>query len=151
MMTKEEIREIESTLENNAIYVTEYDERHRIMHVTLCLYSDTTDRQVIFADRCGELHAYDQATYGIKWDCSPVSSQQLVKWDDVAEPIAKAFGAIDAGDEILTETEEQADRIADLLEALGFDYANTGYYDPEEDERNNEVDDRTGKWYVSVD
>ena len=27
---------------------------------------------------------------------------------------------------------------------------NTGYYDPEEDERNNEVDRYTGWWYVNI-
>ena len=60
------------------------------------------------------------------------------------------------GDEILCKTESAADTLADMFETL---YAiqgeeiliNTGYYDPEEDERNNEVDRFTGWWYVNID
>ena len=151
MISNHELSIIEDTRAENAVYVTEYDGYHRETHVTLCLYCATDEEQVTFSDRCGNLHAYDKATYGIEWDCRPVTSQELVKWHDVAPAIAKAFRAEFVGDEILTRTEDEADRIADLLEALGLGYANTGYYDPEEDERNNEVDDRTGKWYVSVD
>ena len=55
------------------------------------------------------------------------------------------------GDEILTNSETAADAIADLLESIGFDYVNTGYYDPEEDARDGISDHYTGKWYVSVD
>ena len=59
------------------------------------------------------------------------------------------------GDEILCKTESAADALADMFEGL---YAasnedvlvNTGYYDPEEDERNGEVDRYTGWWYVYV-
>lgn len=147
MMTKEQAREIERTLECNAVYIRDEIDGT----VTLSLYSSTEGDEMIFTDRCGNLRSYRKATYGTEWKCFPVEFKELIRWDDVAGPVAKAFCAVDAGDEILTDTEEQADKIADLLEALGFDYANTGYYDPEEDERNNEVDDRTGKWYVSVD
>lgn len=55
------------------------------------------------------------------------------------------------GYEILCKTEEQAEALANFLEDMGFDYVNTGYYDPKEDEKNNEVDELTGWWYVSVD
>jgi hypothetical protein len=55
------------------------------------------------------------------------------------------------GEEILCKTEEQAEVLADFFEDIGFDYVHTGYYDPTEDERNNEVNDHTGYWYVSVD
>ena len=55
------------------------------------------------------------------------------------------------GYEILCKTEKQATALADFLEDIGFDYVNTGYYDPEEDKRNNEVDQFTGWWYVSID
>lgn len=55
------------------------------------------------------------------------------------------------GEEILCKTEEQAEVLADFLEDVGFDYVQTGYYDPKEDERNNEVNDHTGYWYVSID
>lgn len=55
--------------------------------------------------------------------------------------------------EILCATEELADRLADRIESLyeadGEDVLlSTGYYDPEEDKRNDEVDEYTGWWYV---
>lgn len=55
------------------------------------------------------------------------------------------------GTEILCDTEARADGVADFLEALGFSYVRTGYYDPVEDERNGEVDEYTGWWYVDWD
>ena len=33
---------------------------------------------------------------------------------------------------------------------MGFGEVNTGYYDPEEDKRNNEVDKFTGWYYVTA-
>ena len=51
--------------------------------------------------------------------------------------------------EILTKNEDTAEKIADLLEAMGFEEVNTGYYDSDEDERNDEVDELTGYYYVS--
>lgn len=54
--------------------------------------------------------------------------------------------------EILCEYEYQAEAIADFLENLGVaDYVRTGYYDPEEDKRNGEVDGYTGLYYVDFD
>lgn len=61
----------------------------------------------------------------------------------------KKHGFWTDGEEILCETEEQADIIADFLEDLGFDCLNTGYYDPEEDKRDNCVDEHTGYWYIN--
>ena len=55
------------------------------------------------------------------------------------------------GEEILCKTEDQAEALADFLEDVGFDYIQTGYYNPEDDKRNNEVNDHTGYWYVSID
>ncbi len=56
------------------------------------------------------------------------------------------------GEEILCETEQLAEHIADLIDAMyGGQVVNTGYYDPEEDERNNEVAENTGFWYVTID
>ena len=48
-----------------------------------------------------------------------------------------------------------ADKIADAIELLyqsqGEDVlVNTGYYDPEEDKRNNEEDQYTDWWYVNI-
>ena len=55
-------------------------------------------------------------------------------------------------DEILCRTEELADRIADILEGISGEHeAHIGYYDPEEDEKDNCVDGRTGWWYVDYD
>ena len=55
------------------------------------------------------------------------------------------------GTEILCETEQLAESIADLFDALyAYPTVNTGYYDPEEDERNDEVTDSTGFYYVTV-
>ncbi len=55
------------------------------------------------------------------------------------------------GMEILCKTEEAAEHLANFLEDIGFDYVNTGYYDPKEDEADGKVDARTGQWYVSID
>ena len=60
------------------------------------------------------------------------------------------------GNEILVKSEDAADKIADAIELLyqsqGEDIlVNTGYYDPEEDKRNNEEDRYTGWWYVNID
>lgn len=59
------------------------------------------------------------------------------------------------GDEILCRTESAADALVDMLECLyrtqGEEVlVNTGYYDPEEDEKNGEVDRHTGWWYVNI-
>lgn len=62
----------------------------------------------------------------------------------------------DGGTEILVKTESAANTIADLIEALyraqGEEVlVNTGFYDPEEDKRNNEEDRYSGWWYVNID
>lgn len=53
-------------------------------------------------------------------------------------------------DEILCEDEDKLNHLADALDAMGF-VAVTGYYDPKIDKRNNEVDDLTGLYHLSVD
>ncbi len=58
--------------------------------------------------------------------------------------------------EILVKTESAADTIADLITLLYKSQGeevlvNTGYYDPEEDKRNNEEDRYTGWWYINID
>ena len=58
-------------------------------------------------------------------------------------------------DEILVKTESAANVIADLIEMLyraddeSVEIC-TGYYDPEEDKRNDEVDEHTGWWYIRL-
>ena len=59
------------------------------------------------------------------------------------------------GTEILCRTESAAEAIADLLWQLYNSQGDevtvtTGYYDPEEDERNGERDRYTGWWYVGI-
>ena len=55
------------------------------------------------------------------------------------------------GEEIFCENEHIAEHIADLIDAMyGCQTTNTGYYDLAEDERNNEVDERTGYYYVTI-
>lgn len=61
-----------------------------------------------------------------------------------------------SGYEILCQTEDGASALADLFETLyatqgEYVLVNTGYYDPIEDEKNNEVDSFTGWWYVNID
>lgn len=53
------------------------------------------------------------------------------------------------GSEVVCRTEAMADAIAEFLNSFGF-ISSKGYYDPEEDKRNNEVDECTGFWYVTV-
>ena len=60
------------------------------------------------------------------------------------------------GSEILCQTNDVADAIADLLECMYEAHGEeivikTGYYDPIEDKRNGETDRYTGWWYVSID
>ena len=53
--------------------------------------------------------------------------------------------------EILSTNESEIEVLANLFDQLyGEGTVNTGYYDPEDDERNNEVDIYTGLYYVSV-
>lgn len=59
------------------------------------------------------------------------------------------------GSEILVKSESAAETLADIIEyvfkANGIEVlCHTGYYDPEEDKRNNEEDRYTGWWYVNI-
>ncbi len=61
-----------------------------------------------------------------------------------------------AGDEIYCKTESAADALADMFECLYKAQdeevlINTGFYDPEEDARNGELDRYTGWWYINID
>ena len=58
------------------------------------------------------------------------------------------------GTDILCPTENACEAVADFLQDMLKDSnldIHTGYYDPEEDVRNNEQDDRTGFFYISYD
>lgn len=59
------------------------------------------------------------------------------------------------GTELLCKTESEAECLADMLETLyktqGEEVsAVTGYYDPDEDRKNNKEDRYTGWWYVTI-
>lgn len=55
------------------------------------------------------------------------------------------------GEEILCDNQQTAETLADFIDALyGEQTVNTGYYDPAEDERNNEVTRSTGYYYVTI-
>lgn len=55
------------------------------------------------------------------------------------------------GEEILCRKESQAEALADFFEDLyAYPAIVTGYYDPAEDERNGEVNDHTGWYYVTI-
>lgn len=85
------------------------------------------------------------------------NKKELAKW--TWEALTAAMDEADyhgnhiryKGNEILCDSEARAEAIGDFLEALGFNYVRTGYYDPVEDERNGEVDDYTGWYYVDFD
>lgn len=53
------------------------------------------------------------------------------------------------GNLFLAPSAEIADEVANWLDELGFD-ACTGYYDPEEDRRNDCVDECTGFYYIDI-
>ena len=58
----------------------------------------------------------------------------------------------EVSDEIMCISEELAEMIANIIEAISGEHeAHTGYYDPEEDEKDNCVDDRTDWYYVDYD
>lgn len=66
------------------------------------------------------------------------------------EPIG--FDLWSDGVQILCRTEELAERLADMIEAItGEGPVVTGYYDPFEDARDGSTDDHTGWWYVDFD
>lgn len=54
------------------------------------------------------------------------------------------------GSIILARTVEKANELADFLDETFGAVAVTGFYDPEEDERNNAVDMCTGYWYIDI-
>lgn len=74
-------------------------------------------------------------------ECLPVSSDNRIWTDGI--------------DGIYVKSEQTAQALAVLLKCLYVNQGEevdvvTGYYDPEEDERNNEKDECTGWWYVDI-
>ena len=58
---------------------------------------------------------------------------------------------ISEGEEILSKDANAVNAIADLFDQMyGTGTCVTGYYDPEEDKRNDEKDSLTGYYYVTI-
>ena len=76
---------------------------------------------------------------------------QLPKEEDWAWNSVDVWYYADA-DEILCRSEDMAEMIANILEAIsGERVAETGYYDPEIDEQDGSTDGRTGWYFVRRD
>ena len=57
------------------------------------------------------------------------------------------------GENILCPTEADCSLLAKFIEEICYDKNQsiiTGYFDPDEDVRNNEQDDYTGFWYITI-
>lgn len=79
-----------------------------------------------------------QATLSLLWSLLPHHPSEI--WTRSSDD-----------DDILCARKDEAEGIASLIDALyGNQVTTTGYYDPEEDERNHEVDERTGYYYVCI-
>lgn len=81
-------------------------------------------------------------------------SQRFEKvWDIMSELPSKPGSRFWCdGSEILCKNEDEADAVANFIDSIiGDSVTHTGYYDPKEDERSNEVDDHTGYYYVDFD
>lgn len=53
-------------------------------------------------------------------------------------------------EEILSESEDQIESLADTMDEMFGNCTSTGYYDPEEDARNGETNERTGYYYLTL-
>lgn len=98
------------------------------------------------------------------WECADDETLTPVRYVDRFDVITSLLSSLcgllpntndfriwSDGEEILCENEQLAENIADLIDAMyGEQTVNTGYYDPAEDKRNNEVDSHTGFFYVTV-
>ena len=72
-------------------------------------------------------------------------------WELVPHEPSKIWTKSGDDDEILCKDKQTAEAIADLIDAMyGDQVTKTGYYDPTEDERNDEIDKYTGYYYVTI-
>ena len=85
-----------------------------------------------------ETHIYENVFYLFAEQLPTQPYEGVLMWTD--------------GVEILCKTESLAKSIADTLDSIsGERMSHYHWYDPEEDERNGEVNDHTGWWYVDFD
>lgn len=54
------------------------------------------------------------------------------------------------GDEILAANEDALAAIETVFIEIGYMDIATGYYDPDADKRNCEIDKNTGYWYLTI-
>ncbi len=100
------------------------------------------------ADNEERLAAFDRIASAIQWK----NGRWL--YDAIAEALSNKSNenskiyCIEGG-YIICETEPQANAIADLLNIVGY-RAETGHFDPLEDQAKGCIDELTGHWYVSV-
>lgn len=73
--------------------------------------------------------------------------------DIVTDEYKETYFVTDSNQNMILSTNENAiETLADLFDQLyGTSICITGYYDPVEDERNNEVDAYTGMYYLLID
>ena len=69
--------------------------------------------------------------------------------NDAAGEYGARFHIWTDGDMLLVDDETAAETIADFLEILGFDVC-TGYYDPNEDQQSETVNEYTGWHYIDI-
>ena len=113
---------------------------------------------ILLCDEC--FHAEDNPRHICDWDKNTgkcfrdgveLNWFEIVRKGVGSDPHSACWSDIET--EILCATEELADRLADRIESL-YEADNedvllsTGYYNPEEDKRNNEEDEYTCWWYV---
>ena len=96
-----------------------------------------------------ESHIFENVWYGVV--------EHLPTKEALDKDMEAGYNSIDIWydsdkDEIMCRTEELANIIANIIEGIsGEKEAHTGYFDPEEDERDNCVDENTGWYYVTYD
>ena len=104
------------------------------MNITEYINSTDAEERVDF-----ESHVFENVWYRFV--------KHLPQEEDYAHNSVDVWYYADA-DEILCRSEELAEMIADMLDEISGEHeAHTGYYDPDEDEKDDCVDGRTG-WYV---
>lgn len=88
---------------------------------------------------------------------TPVKSTVNAIWENVLDALPESpSGEIwTNGDDILVNSENLAERVANMLEVVykACDESVqlvTGYFDPEEDKQNEEEDKCTGWWYINI-
>ena len=146
------------------ILVSEYDDTLRWFPYTSEVYGIVGETE---SDACdfeewwerGADGMFESLWHDAMWIVDTLSGEHGDD-DTVAASIKSVFNSLPTGpsdiwcdgSEILCKKERTAELYADLLDDIaGERIAHTGFYDPAEDERSNEVDNHTGYYYVDLD